>query len=108
MPRQKVFDVISQSSKYHRARFCRSVSTQSSSGEEPLTTHFGYQEVKVEEKKGKVAEVFHGVANSYDLMNDAMSVGIHRLWKDAFVDLIQPSAHRGELSSCSIGMHREV
>ena len=45
------------------------------------TTHFGFQEVPVEEKASKVAEVFHSVAGRYDLMNDLMSLGIHRLWK---------------------------
>lgn len=45
------------------------------------TTHFGYETVKVEEKAGKVAEVFHSVAHNYDIMNDLMSGGIHRLWK---------------------------
>lgn len=44
-------------------------------------THFGYQSVRKEEKAGKVAEVFHSVAAKYDLMNDLMSFGIHRLWK---------------------------
>lgn len=48
---------------------------------EKKSTHFGYQEVAVEEKTGKVAEVFHSVASKYDLMNDLMSLGIHRLWK---------------------------
>lgn len=45
------------------------------------TTHFGYETVKTEEKVGKVAEVFHSVASKYDVMNDLMSMGIHRLWK---------------------------
>lgn len=45
------------------------------------TTHFGFQQVPVAEKAGKVADVFHSVAGSYDLMNDLMSAGIHRLWK---------------------------
>ena len=45
------------------------------------TTHFGFEDVAVEEKAGKVAEVFHSVAGKYDLMNDLMSGGIHRLWK---------------------------
>ncbi len=45
------------------------------------TTHFGYQEVPVQEKTGRVADVFHSVANRYDLMNDLMSGGLHRLWK---------------------------
>ncbi|MBD3634713.1 MAG: bifunctional demethylmenaquinone methyltransferase/2-methoxy-6-polyprenyl-1,4-benzoquinol methylase UbiE [Methylophaga sp.] len=45
------------------------------------TTHFGYREVPVSEKARHVAEVFHSVAGKYDLMNDLMSMGIHRLWK---------------------------
>ena len=45
------------------------------------TTHFGYQEVPVEEKVRKVAGVFHSVAQKYDVMNDLMSMGIHRVWK---------------------------
>nr|WP_243469385.1 bifunctional demethylmenaquinone methyltransferase/2-methoxy-6-polyprenyl-1,4-benzoquinol methylase UbiE [Bermanella marisrubri] len=48
---------------------------------EEKTTHFGYETVAREEKQGKVAEVFHSVAAKYDLMNDLMSFGIHRLWK---------------------------
>ncbi len=44
-------------------------------------THFGYQEVPTEEKVKHVAEVFHSVAAKYDVMNDLMSFGIHRLWK---------------------------
>ncbi|MCK2041177.1 bifunctional demethylmenaquinone methyltransferase/2-methoxy-6-polyprenyl-1,4-benzoquinol methylase UbiE [Chromohalobacter salexigens] len=45
------------------------------------TTHFGYQEVPVEEKADRVAQVFHSVAARYDVMNDLMSFGVHRLWK---------------------------
>ena len=45
------------------------------------TTHFGFQPVLWDEKEKKVSEVFHSVAKNYDLMNDLMSVGIHRLWK---------------------------
>jgi demethylmenaquinone methyltransferase/2-methoxy-6-polyprenyl-1,4-benzoquinol methylase len=45
------------------------------------TTHFGYQTVSSEDKAQKVAEVFHSVASKYDIMNDLMSFGIHRLWK---------------------------
>ena len=44
-------------------------------------THFGYQTVAEEEKAHKVAEVFHSVAAKYDVMNDLMSAGLHRLWK---------------------------
>ena len=45
------------------------------------TTHFGYKEVPVDEKVDHVAGVFHSVASKYDVMNDLMSMGIHRLWK---------------------------
>ncbi|MEJ6656845.1 MAG: bifunctional demethylmenaquinone methyltransferase/2-methoxy-6-polyprenyl-1,4-benzoquinol methylase UbiE [Pseudomonas sp.] len=51
------------------------------------TTHFGYQTVPESEKAGKVAEVFHSVASKYDLMNDLMSGGIHRLWKRFTIEL---------------------
>jgi len=51
------------------------------------TTHFGYKQVPVTEKAGKVAEVFHSVANKYDVMNDVMSFGIHRLWKRFTIEL---------------------
>ena len=51
------------------------------------TTHFGYKTVDVEEKAGKVAEVFHSVAGNYDLMNDLMSGGIHRLWKRMTIEM---------------------
>ena len=44
-------------------------------------THFGYQTVNESEKAGRVAQVFHSVAKNYDLMNDVMSGGLHRLWK---------------------------
>ena len=45
------------------------------------TTHFGYKTVQTEEKVEKVAEVFHSVASKYDMMNDLMSMGVHRIWK---------------------------
>src|SRR4051794_29732337 len=45
------------------------------------TTHFGYKTVAEEEKVRKVAEVFHSVAAKYDVMNDVMSAGLHRIWK---------------------------
>ncbi|AUG98527.1 bifunctional demethylmenaquinone methyltransferase/2-methoxy-6-polyprenyl-1,4-benzoquinol methylase UbiE [Pectobacteriaceae bacterium CE70] len=45
------------------------------------TTHFGFRTVAKEEKEGMVADVFHSVATKYDLMNDLMSFGIHRVWK---------------------------
>ncbi|MGB5324743.1 MAG: bifunctional demethylmenaquinone methyltransferase/2-methoxy-6-polyprenyl-1,4-benzoquinol methylase UbiE [Pseudomonadales bacterium] len=52
-------------------------------------THFGYREVPRGEKAGRVAGVFHSVAGKYDLMNDLMSLGIHRLWKRLTVELAE-------------------
>jgi demethylmenaquinone methyltransferase/2-methoxy-6-polyprenyl-1,4-benzoquinol methylase len=49
--------------------------------EDDQTTHFGYRTVATHEKEQKVAEVFHSVAKKYDVMNDLMSAGLHRLWK---------------------------
>ena len=49
--------------------------------EQDQTTHFGYQQVPEGEKAERVAGVFHSVAQKYDVMNDLMSFGIHRLWK---------------------------
>lgn len=48
---------------------------------EQQTTHFGFQQVPVTEKANRVAGVFHSVADKYDIMNDMMSFGVHRLWK---------------------------
>ncbi|MDQ3495840.1 MAG: bifunctional demethylmenaquinone methyltransferase/2-methoxy-6-polyprenyl-1,4-benzoquinol methylase UbiE [Pseudomonadota bacterium] len=53
------------------------------------TTHFGYREVPVGEKQKLVGEVFSSVAGNYDLMNDLMSLGIHRVWKRYFVATAQ-------------------
>ncbi|MGH8379209.1 MAG: class I SAM-dependent methyltransferase, partial [Gammaproteobacteria bacterium] len=49
-------------------------------GTSKQTTHFGFQEIPVAEKARRVGEVFSSVADRYDLMNDLMSFGIHRLW----------------------------
>jgi demethylmenaquinone methyltransferase/2-methoxy-6-polyprenyl-1,4-benzoquinol methylase len=51
------------------------------SGQSDRTTHFGFREVPESAKDGLVADVFHSVAGKYDLMNDLMSFGVHRLWK---------------------------
>ena len=51
------------------------------------TTHFGYREVEEDAKAGLVANVFHSVAGRYDLMNDLMSGGIHRIWKRFTIEL---------------------
>ena len=51
------------------------------------TTHFGYQTVPMANKAQRVADVFHSVADKYDLMNDLMSVGIHRVWKRITIEM---------------------
>ena len=56
------------------------------------TVSFGYQDVAPEEKTARVGGVFTSVASRYDLMNDAMSGGLHRLWKDRFVRRVKPRA----------------
>jgi demethylmenaquinone methyltransferase/2-methoxy-6-polyprenyl-1,4-benzoquinol methylase len=54
------------------------------------TTHFGFQTVPESEKAGRVKGVFGSVASKYDVMNDVMSGGIHRIWKDAMMDWLAP------------------
>ena len=54
------------------------------------TTHFGFQTVDEEAKAGMVHGVFSSVASKYDVMNDLMSLGIHRIWKDAMMDWLAP------------------
>ena len=54
------------------------------------TTHFGFETVAEAEKAGRVQGVFNSVASKYDIMNDVMSVGIHRIWKEAMMDWLAP------------------
>lgn len=56
------------------------------------TVSFGYQQVSPAEKTARVGQVFQSVARRYDLMNDAMSAGMHRVWKDRFVRRVKPRA----------------
>jgi demethylmenaquinone methyltransferase/2-methoxy-6-polyprenyl-1,4-benzoquinol methylase len=53
-------------------------------------THFGFENVLLEDKQGRVNDVFHSVSRRYDLMNDLMSGGLHRAWKDALVSAVNP------------------
>jgi demethylmenaquinone methyltransferase / 2-methoxy-6-polyprenyl-1,4-benzoquinol methylase len=57
-------------------------------------THFGYRQVPLDEKQGLVDDVFRKVADRYDLMNDLMSLGLHRLWKDVLAAKVRPSRNR--------------
>jgi demethylmenaquinone methyltransferase/2-methoxy-6-polyprenyl-1,4-benzoquinol methylase len=58
------------------------------------TTHFGFRDVPLDDKQTLVNEVFHSVARRYDLMNDLMSAGLHRVWKDLMINALNPP--RGE------------
>ena len=54
------------------------------------TTHFGFRDVPLGDKQSLVNDVFHSVARRYDLMNDLMSVGLHRAWKDIMITALNP------------------
>lgn len=58
---------------------------------DPGTTNFGYKEVKTEQKQTEVNKVFTSVAEKYDVMNDLMSFGLHRAWKNHFINEISPN-----------------
>ena len=60
------------------------------SNQSDKTTHFGFGNVPEAEKAGRVQGVFASVASKYDVMNDVMSAGIHRVWKDAMMDWLAP------------------
>jgi demethylmenaquinone methyltransferase/2-methoxy-6-polyprenyl-1,4-benzoquinol methylase len=60
-----------------------------------METSYGYKQVGASEKQSLVNDVFHRVANRYDLMNDLMSGGLHRLWKDALVAWLNPPKRPG-------------
>ena len=68
------------------------------------STHFGFRSVPLDDKQALVDDVFHTVARRYDLMNDLMSGGLHRAWKDALVTAVNPPqapTAAGGLSRCS-------
>ncbi|AZN73467.1 bifunctional demethylmenaquinone methyltransferase/2-methoxy-6-polyprenyl-1,4-benzoquinol methylase UbiE [Georhizobium profundi] len=60
-----------------------------------MDTSFGFKSVGSGEKQGMVDAVFHQVARRYDIMNDVMSAGLHRVWKDAMVTALNPPRHPG-------------
>jgi demethylmenaquinone methyltransferase/2-methoxy-6-polyprenyl-1,4-benzoquinol methylase len=59
-------------------------------GQPGETTHFGFRDVPLGEKQTLVNDVFHSVAQRYDLMNDLMSAGLHRVWKDRMINALNP------------------
>jgi len=66
------------------------MSNSSDPAQPEATTHFGFRTVREEEKAPLVRAIFDDVATRYDLMNDVMSIGIHRLWKDGLIDWLRP------------------
>ena len=66
--------------------------------EQRRQTHFGYDSVPLEDKQRRVDDVFHSVARRYDLMNDLMSGGLHRAWKDALVTAVNPPRSEREFA----------
>jgi demethylmenaquinone methyltransferase / 2-methoxy-6-polyprenyl-1,4-benzoquinol methylase len=58
------------------------------------TAHFGSRQVPLADKQALIDDVFHSVAHRYDLMNDLMSFGLHRAWKDALVTAVNPPQRR--------------
>ncbi len=60
-----------------------------------METSYGFRDVPEGEKQGLVNEVFHKVAKRYDIMNDVMSAGLHRVWKDAMVTALNPRKDAG-------------
>lgn len=67
----------------HRLRSSTSVREPTAA----TTTHFGFEQVPIHEKQERVRDVFEKVADNYDIMNDVMSAGIHRYWKDYLLDV---------------------
>ncbi|XP_063708318.1 2-methoxy-6-polyprenyl-1,4-benzoquinol methylase, mitochondrial [Culicoides brevitarsis] len=78
----------------HTPRVVRFISSSNylrNNVQEEKETHFGFTNVSAHEKSEKVYKVFADVAANYDLMNDAMSFGIHRMWKDIFIQRLGPT-----------------
>ncbi|KAJ7254376.1 UbiE/COQ5 methyltransferase, partial [Mycena haematopus] len=76
--------------RVNRLARCLNTQASDSSSKTPRTASFGFRTVPEDEKESLVKNVFDSVASSYDLMNDASSLGVHRLWKDTFVSTLRP------------------
>lgn len=87
--RRRNFDLLRNTLKDNHRWFCQ----EKEEPHKPVSeehTHFGFTTIPVQEKAKKVGDVFHNVAQKYDLMNDVMSLGVHRLWKRQFVSSLFP------------------
>src|ERR1041384_4916007 len=69
---------------------CRPGTRKMTGKETRENTHFGYRQVPLADKQALVDDVFHSVASRYDLMNDLMSGGLHRAWKDVLANTVNP------------------
>ena len=72
----------------------RRIMTSMKNQQKSRKTHFGYESVDVEDKADRVADAFHYVANKYAVLNDLMSLAVHRLWKRTAINLLR--VHRGQ------------
>ncbi|KAH8108708.1 ubiE/COQ5 methyltransferase family-domain-containing protein [Phellopilus nigrolimitatus] len=95
-PYSSSFRFLNQSSSPSSSTNAAGPSTDNGAGTTSKTTHFGFRTVAEDAKEDLVKGVFSAVAGKYDLMNDAMSLGVHRLWKDGFVGELDPG-RRGAL-----------
>ena len=71
------------------------MNTERTTAQGGMETAFGFADVGQGDKQPRVNEVFHSVARKYDVMNDLMSAGLHRVWKSAFVDWLSPPKRAG-------------
>jgi demethylmenaquinone methyltransferase / 2-methoxy-6-polyprenyl-1,4-benzoquinol methylase len=70
------------------------------------TTHFGFRDVPLDDKQTLVNDVFHSVAKRYDLMNDLMSAGLHRVWKDLMINALNPPRNEASFALLEVGHER--
>lgn len=96
----KILPANLRNSYFHKCNYSKA--TNVSMEDDEKMTHFGFQNIKESEKAKEVHAVFENVANNYDIMNDAMSLGIHRLWKDIFIQELAPT-HGTRLLDCAGG-----
>ncbi|KAI9712801.1 MAG: 2-hexaprenyl-6-methoxy-1,4-benzoquinone methyltransferase [Bogoriella megaspora] len=87
------------SSRHNAQQHDNAAPRQDSPTKDERTTHFGFETISESLKESRVGAVFSSVASSYDTMNDLMSLGIHRLWKDHFVRSLNPGSPSSTPSS---------
>ncbi|OCT54179.1 2-methoxy-6-polyprenyl-1,4-benzoquinol methylase, mitochondrial [Cladophialophora carrionii] len=99
LPARRLASLSSRTSRLPSSRRVLTTShvrQQQLPGQDERTTHFGFETISETQKEARVGAVFSSVASSYDTMNDLMSLGIHRLWKDYFVRSLNPGSRDSE------------